>query len=282
MRLPAQLLLAVTAVLLLGWLGWVLLFGGDAAPALAVRTARGAAVERAGGGVPRALAPGDPLGSRDIVRVDARGAVELAVGDEGRLVLDGGTTVRVLEVDAAAVQVELDEGRVSARVGPGGARLGVSSRGRAAMSSDGAFTVGVDALGGMMVAAEAGRVAIEGVSGVEALAPGEVLRAAPGEPGVRAAGPLLLEVAWPAPTREPTARVEGRTAPFARVRAGAGPGVVASADGRFVLVLPLEADSVPVSVVAEDPLGARQEASGTLQRDRDAPAARQVSVGWGP
>ncbi len=282
MRLPAQILLAVTAVLLLGWLGWVLLFGGDTTPALAVRAARGAAVQAAESGESRPLAPGEPLGARDVVRVDAGGAVELAVGEVGRLLLDGGTTVRVLEAEAAAVQVELDEGRVSARVAPGGTRLGVSSRGRAALSSDGAFTVGVDALGGMMVSAEAGRVQIEGVSGVEALGPGEVLRAAPGAPGVRAAGPLLLEVAWPGPTREPTARVEGRTAPYARVQAGEGPGVIAGADGRFLLLLPLEADRVPVSVVAEDPLGARVEAAGTLERDRDAPAATRVSVGWGP
>jgi len=47
-------------------------------------------------------------------------------------------------------------------------------------------------------------------------------------------------------------------------------------------LLPLEADRVPVSVVAEDPLGARVEAAGTLERDRDAPAATRVSVGWGP
>ncbi len=292
MRNQLRVLLAAIAVLLLGWLGWVVLFADDDTPRLMVRSATDATVVGGDDPTPRAATEGLVIGARDQVVVGPAGTAVLTMGEGTRLQLEPDASIRVLEADATGVRVELEGGRVQARVRPDSPVLGVSSRGRAIVARDAAFTVGVDPDGALAVDATEGALQLEGFDGAAELAAGQRLLDQPGRPAVvdAATVDLLLHVRWPdGPVTAGTTTVEGRTAPYTEVvvRPG-GPGpspgvrVRADVDGRFVAELPLAEGDNPLRVEARDPGGRVAASDGAVTRDSEAPTATSVEVGWGP
>lgn len=289
MRQSLQLLLAAMLLLVLGYVGYRVVFAEESGARLEVLEAQGEVTRRAGVGyVP--LAAGDTLQVEDAVVVGAGSRALLGVGEGTRLELESSSAVRVLEVDATGVRVELERGRVKARVRADGAPLGLSSRGRAIYATDADFTAAVDGEGALAVDAERGSLRVEGTGDQEAvLQQGERLRSMPGrEPAVGAIPTeLLLQVGWPEipTTRKDHLVVQGRTEAYAEVevdRDGSTTTVRAGADGAFRTQVPLEEGENRVTVRARDVLGHTREDEASVLRDSTAPSIAGSEVQWGP
>ncbi|MCB9778085.1 MAG: FecR domain-containing protein [Alphaproteobacteria bacterium] len=292
MKQGLQLLLAALLVLVVGFAGYRLVFSEDGAVAVEVVEAEGDVHRTDATGHRSALAPGDRVEAQQTVHVGEDGRAVLGMGDDTRLELEARSAVQILEVDASGVRVELEQGRVSARVRAGGTPLGLSSRGRAVYVEDGETTVAVDQEGALAVEPGRGSVRVEGVSddgsgrSVEA---GQRLTSLPGGEPVIEAIPveLLLEVAFPGnpTTRAADVLVEGRTAAYAEVHVGDGADSVAvraDADGRFRASVPLDEGENQVRVRARDALGNTREDELSIIRDSTAPTITGSEVQWGP
>jgi hypothetical protein len=289
MRAQARLMLVVLAVLVAGGVAWQLLFTADDAERLIITSADGATVRVAGGAAAQPVSAGHVVRDRDQLVVGDGGSAVLEMGEGTRLELAERSSIRVLEVDPEGVRVELEGGRLEARVTPGSPMLGIGSRGREIVARDADVRVGVDGDGVLAVTASRGEVEVQGVEGVQALQAGQRLGAMPEQPGVVDAATLalLLQVQWPdGAVRDGTIPVRGQTAPFARVDIDSAGGTSrtlrAGADGRFAAEVPLEEGANAVTVHASDPNGAEADAAGSVERDSRPPSATSVEVGWGP
>jgi hypothetical protein len=276
LRQATFVLLASLLVLISGYAGYRVIFGVDGAPRLVVREASGQVQRDDGDGMPRTANVGDVLEDRDRLKVGADGHAVLSVGDRTELRLSSASTVRVLEVRNGGVRLELEEGRVHAVVRPGAPLVGISSRGRAALTSDGDLDAAVQSDGTFAVSASRGAVELQGMGELTGIQPGQRAVSVPGEkPALSAVSErLLLDVAWPsssgeglagAPGGGPSRPMSGRTEPFARlvVHGGGGAEVEARADaeGRFVVTLPEAAAQGALVVEARDPLGREAQAT---------------------
>ena len=290
MRQSLQILLVLLLVLLAGIAGYMLLFGQGRADRLEVLEAQGQVMRTAEGGAPTPLAVGDQIGAREGVEVADGARAVLGLGEGTRLELESATSVRVLGVDASGVRVELEQGRVRARVRAGGQPLGLSSRGRAIYADDADFSAAVDPDGALQVEAERGRLRLEGVGeGINQLEPGRQVVSMPGGDPVLGAvsSELLLEVGWPEQdsTRMADLLVQGRTGPYASVRVGRGEDwreVRADAQGIFQASVPLDEGGNAVRVQARDALGRTREDEAEIERDSQPPAIGGSEVQWGP
>lgn len=289
MRGQARLLLVVLAVLVAGGLAWQLLFSVDDTERLIITSADGATVRVAGGAAAQPVSAGHVVRDRDQLVVGEGGSAVLEMGEGTRLELAERSSIRVLEVDPEGVRVELEGGRLEARVTPGSPMLGIGSRGREIIARDADVRVGVDGDGALAVTPSRGTVEIRGVDGVEALEAGQRLGAMPDEPGAvdEATLELLLRVQWPGgAVRADSAPVQGQTAPYARIDIDGVGGTTrtlrAGPDGRFEVDVPLEEGPNAVAVRASDPTGAQASAAGSVERDSRPPSATSVEVGWGP
>ena len=275
-------------VLIAGYTGYVWMFESDETPVLRVVDATGSVTWVSAAGERGEAAVGLSLQARDTLAVGDGGRAVLGVGDDARLTLSSSSSIRVLDVDRSGVRVELEEGRVQARVRPGSPSIGVSNRGRSISATDAVFDVAVDAEGALAAQTVEGEVAVQGFDEITSLPAGDRLRALPGEPAVVAMAPeeLLLELAWPEEgvTREAEVLIEGRTDPYAEVRVGregswtrarAGP------DGRFRVSQTLVEGENPLEVEVRDAMGDVVEARHTVVRDSTAPTATRAEVLWG-
>ncbi len=282
MKRLLPVLSAAAAVLLIGWVGWVLLFGGARGPRVVVLEQQGP-VTAVRAGAPEAPAgAGATLDPLDLLQVGPGGVAVLSVGEGGTLRVEADSSVRLLSVDAEGVRVELEGGRVQATVRAGAPSLGVSSRGRAVTATDAELRVAVDATGAMGVVADRGELQISGVDGVTALRAGrELILPARGAPAEAAAvEELLLDVHWPvATTRAEVALLQGETRPHARVRVGAVE-VLADAEGHFEARIELQPGANPVQVSARDAFGRTSSADGEVLRAAAPPLGR-AEVVWG-
>ena len=289
MRNHLQVLAAAAAVLVAGWLAYFLLFERGGAPSIVVLEATGAVTRTNPSAGAAPLSAGDQLLVRDRVQVSGQGGALLGVGPDTRLRLEPDTVIEVLSVDADGVRVELEDGRVQARVRPGSPQLAVSSQGRLLRAADADFTVGADADAEVLaVVVNRGDVGIEGApGGPQALEAGSSATLMPGELPILNAddADLLLDVRWPtAETRDDTVTLDGRTAPRARIRVTGGAQPVdgiADVDGRFSVAVPLREGDNTLRVSARDPLGRDVVVDGRARRDTRAPGARSVDVSWG-
>lgn len=289
MREQLPVLLAVAVVLLLGFLGYELLFAPSETVALEVLEAQGE-VERVGAdGVGTAAVVGEALEVRERLRVGEGGRAVLGVGEGSRLTLESRSTIQVTRVEAQSVRVELEEGRVQARVRPGGTLLGIARGGQSVEVEDGRVAVAAGEDGVLRVQAEEGRVRLGGFDEITELAAGERLSRGVGGEQIREPVPreLLLEVRWPKEqaTREDEITVRGTAPPFARVQVRArGGSVVTRSDGRgaFSVVVALEEGENEVEVVVEDGFGGSTRSRHTVIRDTEAPQATSAEVVWGP
>lgn len=287
MRLPFQAILAAAAVLVVGWLGYQLLFGAGRGAELTVLTAQGD-VSRVDDRGRAAVAVGDAVRAGDALQVGDDGAAVIGVGEATRLTLEAGASIQILEVTDGAVRVELEDGAVSARVRPGGPSLGVSSQGRGVVTTDGAFRASRAPDGTFAAEVSEGQVSVEGVEGVTSLPVGQRLTAPQGAPAaVSAAAPeLLLQVAWPAPVAVDAqgASVAGETAPYARIKATCGDKACADAradaQGRFSVEVPVDSPQLPVRLEASDAMGQRAETTGDVKRAQPPPPT-SAEVVWG-
>lgn len=287
-RPPLQIALAVLTVLILGLVGYRVLFAAGDEAALVLLEVQGSVTSTDAAGVAAAAVPGTPIDPRHSLVVGADGQAVLGLGEETRLTLSNDSSIRVLGVDGSGVRVELEEGRVQARVRPGSPRLTVSNRGRGVEATDADFTIGADGEGGLQLRADRGAVGLQGLGYLDSLAEGKVLTAVSGKEPVVQDIPieLLLEVEWPdAPaTRDAEVRVNGRTDPYARVRLGRGETLTevrAGADGRFRGSVPLEEGANRLRVEVEDALGNHAEDGKELERDSTAPTVTSTEVLWG-
>jgi len=221
--------------------------------------------------------------------VGADGHAVLGLGEDARLYVEADSTIRVMGVDNDGVVVELEEGRVKAKVKAGSPGIQVSHRDQSARTQGGAFSMSVSGQDEVLVQSEDGRVSLQGFGERSDLEPGHYVHAAPGEPIISAAQAeeLLLHIEWPSEgrRRESGLALEGETLPNMRVQVQAGgQSFEARADdaGKFHVELQLQEGTNSVEVSAADPLGKRVAQERQFELDNTAPQAMDMGVQWQP
>jgi hypothetical protein len=234
-----------------------------------------------GFGATTAAEAGDALAPRDRIVAGAGGRAVLSLGAESRVTLEEKSAVRVLSLDQAGVKLELEGGRVQARIRPGAGSLGISADGREVIADDADFTAVRDAAGGALaIVAERGSVGITGVDGATRVNAGERLVSVPGGSALvaPAAQDLLLQVAWPQAerTREVMVTVQGHTEPGAHValRANGVAAATVTADpaGSFSKKVALAEGRNEIEIVATSVLGTTTRVTHAFVRDTTAPS----------
>ena len=294
MRQSIGPVIALIVILLVGVLGYRALFSPDG-PELRVLRVAGEVRRRAPKSGVAPLAPGDLLHLEDSVQVGEDGDLSVAVGDDAELRLKPGTSVTITEVGDRGISLELEQGRVTARLRRGSLGVGVAAGARRARLLEGEATVGRDAADLFTVEAVSGEVSLEGAAGVSSLGPGGAVVVGPdgGAVEARLAEALLLELLL-SDDRDAEGRVSitARTSPYARVRvrgdgAPLGPNgapLELRADGEGALRLPpMDVPPAGLDLVldATDPFGRT-----VSQRQRvEPPPGPQLSgseVRWSP
>lgn len=288
MREQVQALLAGLLLLVVGFFGYNVLFLSDGDLHLVVTEVTGSVVRTDSVGEQEDATVGMTLQPRDELVVGKDSRTALAMGDGTDLTLEAESAMRVIGIEATGIRVELEDGRISARVRPGSPTLSVSSRGREVQASDATFAVAAEQDGTLTVNSQRGEVALTGFELVTELRAGEQLSAVPGEPAVVGPIPesLLLDIQWPEliAAREEELILQGRTAPYAEVSLTLSEGppqhLRAGADGRFQTPILLSDNSTDVEIVAQDGMGNRTQSSRALERS--APPRLNAEAKWGP
>ncbi|MEL6349136.1 MAG: FecR domain-containing protein [Myxococcota bacterium] len=291
-----QILLAALLILIVGFVGYRILFGADDGIALVVMSTDGQVVRTDAVGQQTVAGAGMTLHPRDTLKVGAASHADLTVGDHTRLSLEAESTIRVVGVDPTGVRVELEEGRVRAVVSPASPGLSVTNRGRAVRADDADFSVAADADGGLVVTSIRGELSLQGFDGDDVLTAGQQLRGAPGRASVTQDIPidLLLKLQWPEQavvrrendvilTADDEYRVQGRTAPYARIRLRCDDRERvgrADAEGRFLLSIPLIEGLNIIDVTADDANGRPQTKQVKVELDTLPPAAQVGEFRW--
>jgi len=280
MKEHLSVLLAALAVLAVGYGGYFVLFADPTTGRLMVTAVAGEVSRVAPDGRVEPAGTGDFLTEATEIRVGESGHVLLEAGEGSELRLEDHTSVRVLAADRRGVRVELDEGRVQARVRAGSRVLGVRAGVREVTADEGGFRMARDSEGTVRVAVDEGSVRMEGPDGPLSLASGQRFDARIGQPPVirdSVVEELLLEIRWPSlPPGEAPAPVDGRTLPHANVRVRGPQGTTelqADAEGRFHAELTVPVGSHSVSVEVDDGLGSGRSETGQLERPIEVPVA---------
>lgn len=270
-------IVTLLAILLLGWLGYTLVFGRGGEADLVVQSVNGTVTRLRADGRSAAAQAGESLEREDRIAAGEDGRAVLAFGPQMRVTVAPGAEIAVVDVTAEGVRLELEGGEVQATVRPGSGTLGIGADGRLFEAEDADLR---------MVRADDGTVAAENTRGVvrfgvegatQELRAGErVVAPRGGSPLTAAASEaLLLSVQWPSRRlRAKEATITGRTEPGALVkvgREGAWVSVRAGPDGTFTAHTTLEEGSNDVQVVATSVLGSVGSSSGVLERDTTPP-----------
>lgn len=280
-----RIVFAVVVILVIGFVGYKVLFPGDEAVPLLVQAVEGSVHHVDDKGERAKVSPGLILQRASRIETEADGRAFLALGEGSTLTVDQASSVRILDVTRDGVRIELDNGSVEATVRPERGSLGIIHNEREVVGRDGSFAVGVNSGGSMAVETHNGSVEILGVESVGGLEQGErMLLLSDGSSRVAAIPEsLLLEVAWPesARTRQAEVAVRGLTDPGAEVRVGAAghwTTVVADASGHFEASIPLEEGENPLRVISRDPVGRTTEDKKLVTRDSEPPAGASFEV----
>ncbi len=283
MRELLTILSAILVVSLLGWGGYVLLFGSGKDAGLIIRETAGTVDYIDANGATFPASVGQAVEAKARLRSGEDGRAVLEFGTDSTVTLAESTSIRVMGFDSDAVRIELDDGRVEATVRPGRS-LGVVSGDREVRAEDGRFRV-ASGQSGLVVEVDEGAVNTSGLEGVSGLVVGERLFVAPS--GEVAVAPIpramTFEVAWPenVSTREAEISVRGRTDPGAEVRLhslGAWRTIVADPSGNFEMVVPLEEGTNPLRVISRDPMGRESEETHEVIRDSRPPNGAAFEV----
>lgn len=273
-----QALVVLLLILGVAWFGYGRIFGDDGGNGLVVAAVEGTVRRVDNFGAEVAAEPGLELRPKDRIVAGAGGRAVLALGPDSRVTLEENSALRVLAADQSGVKLELEGGRVQAKIRPGSGPVGISSEGTSVTAEDADFTLVRRDDGTLGIVAERGVLGVGGIPGTEGLAAGQRLVAAPG--GTALVSPvsedLLLTVAWPpaARTRDDATEVRGHTEPNAAVRLGvdgAWVEVKADATGDFVTRVPLTEGSNEIRVEATSVLGSSVAVVHTVVRDTTAP-----------
>jgi hypothetical protein len=280
-----QVMLLVCLVLVLGYWGYQWKFSDDGGPRLVLISSSGTVERTDAAGVAQSTEVGAQIEVHDTLRTGEDGLILLQAGERSQLSLSATSTMRVVSAGIGGVRVELENGRVTARVRPGSPPLGITNRGRAVNARDADFTIVVDPEGAMGIEAERGDLGLQGFGAVRELAEGKRIRALPGREPVSApvSSALLLEVDWPksAVTRSAEVTIRGRTDPYASVVFSDGTRVRAGADGKFRAKVPLSEGSNNLNVRVRDLMGRESDTKRTVTRDSTAPSVESSEVLWG-
>lgn len=229
---------------------------------------RGALEQRASVGM--TIEPGDRLVT------GPASAATISRAGRSPIQLDAETSVQVTRVDEGVVELEVQRGRVRARVRPDGGALRLQSAGRSILATDATFVFASDGEGGLSAAVEEGHVATAGVPGLGELSAGQQVVVMPDGAVRTSAIPdaLLLDVQWPDTVTTERVIVTGRTEPGALVRVLAsevvGP-VRADADGGFFVPVTLATGTNQVEVAVVDTLGRERRISAEVVREVKPP-----------
>ena len=286
MRDVLKVLAVAAAVLLLGFLGYRVLFGEGATDGLRVSEVQGQVFVV---GSERTFAElGDVLGSEETLESGKGGRAVLSFGSGGELTLEPDTKIRVLPSQGDGLRIELDGGRIQATVREG-SPLGVVSGSREVRADgEAAFQV-ARSQGSTYVSAERGALDLRGFGDITEMGPDEVVVAPDGgsprlDPASRA---LLLEVEWPSDAvRRERLPVQGRADPGSRVilRVDGEESAVAEvgADGEWQAEVLLKEGPNVLEVEILDPLGRSQVMEQVVDLDTTPPQLTvEVAVSGG-
>ena len=255
---------------------WIYLKGEGAPATLVVHEVEGAVTLTRALGEQGEVPVGFELDNGDKLATGADARVVLTLGEETRMRLGPTSSIQVTGVDQTGVQLELEEGKLSATVRPGSGAVRIGNQGREVVAEDATFEVGVfgDAF---QAQTTSGALTVVGTD-VTRVEEGEQVTAV----GRRASvGPvpeeLLLEVQWPTRERDTVKKyaLQGLSEPGTRIRVtgeGLAP-VEAQADekGVFVALIPLvEGRRADVVIEATDALGRATTSPPILLPARDS------------
>jgi hypothetical protein len=182
--------------------------------------------------------PGAHLPAQARIRTGDEGAAELRAADGSTVRLQPATEARVAELRRELKRLYLGAGMLEADVRDDPARVfevELDDGNGVARTRGASFAATANGRGGAAVAARHGEVVLSSRGKEVVIRSGQFARLRPGE-APEAPQPipasLFLKVAWPSSARTHAARVEGATAPGARVRIE-GKYVPVDAEGRY-------------------------------------------------
>ena len=220
------------------------------------------------------------VGVNDVVRTGEGGRVILSIGDGLSIRVDESAEVKVREVSSDGVQLELENGRVTADVSAGAPMLDISNGQRTFTATDAEFTVAVDE-DDLAVDVRRGELDVGGIAGVEAVVEGNRLHVVHGQDPWTAEIPqqFLLDVAWPekARTNQVAAVLAGRAEPgsFVEIKGVKEPSrVQVGKDGRFEVPVSLKEGLHSVEILAVSVMGEVKASNWTVELDTKGPAIR--------
>ncbi|MSP55216.1 MAG: hypothetical protein EXR69_06375 [Myxococcales bacterium] len=273
MSAEVKALLALLVIMVLGWVGYQVLFDTGSAARIVLRDVQGD-VRVETGGREAAATVGGQIGASDRLVSGQDGRAVLAFGADSRVTLEPNTSVQITSVDATGVKLSLENGRVLATVRPGGPVLGLSAAGQTITASDAEFTV-VRSLDAVGVESTRGSVTVDGA---EVAAGSRTLFPVDGTPlQMPVSNTLLLQMVWPAQKRTAASqvRVTGTTEPGARVQARTGAGTAlatAGSDGVFAFDIGIAEGENTVAVEVINVFGQVSAADWQVSRDSSPPA----------
>ncbi len=286
MRRDIAPILALLIVFLTGVLGYRIVFSSDTSQVV-VLSVEGEVRHSDAAGISRPAIPGENLVEADRLVVADGATAALGFGTDSIVRVQSSSSIRILEVDRTGVKMELEEGRLVARVREGSPTLAISNVGRTFQAENAEFSAGVSPDGVLLVATHSGQVVLGGISEHSQLSAGMELSLAPGKPALERelAETLLLSVSWPELADRPVAApLHGQTVPFGLVRLMA-PGSVlelrADETGAFSFPLDLQVGEGSLEVQVVDPLGRTARESWRYTIVPPPPAVRGASVDWG-
>ena len=124
----------------------------------------------------QAATVGSRLRPSDRVITGQSGRIELSMGQDAELTLEGGSALELVGATADGLVVELEEGRVQAVVRPGGTQLAVRTGEREVLAEDASFVVGLGEAGQAAVESRQGRVTLVGYGELDAFRTSLVFR----------------------------------------------------------------------------------------------------------
>jgi hypothetical protein len=273
MKPQLQLLAIFLVVLGAGYWGYLQLFEEEGeVPGLVVLEIVGDVQLNRGQTGGGEVTVGTELLQSDHLVVGAGGRAVLGLGEGTRLELDSDSTVQIVGIDRDGVMLELEEGRVQAKVQPGAPSVRVAHGAQSAGSEGGQFSFSATSEDEVLVRSSEGSVSLEGFGDLQTLEAGSYAKSVPGKPIISAeeAEELLLSIQWPeARARaEAESAVRGRTAPHAEVTLtvdGADTPVTANAAGEFSVDLDLQEGPNQIEIEAVDPLGRTKTETGEVE-----------------
>ena len=276
------------AVLIVFTLVCVALLGLDSAPALFTQTqgltmsevVGQVAIETPEGTVSQIVDGKTIVGVNDVVRTGQDGRVILSLGDGLSIRVDESAEVKVRDVTSDGVQLELENGRLTADVSTNGPQLAVSNGSRSFTATDAAFAISAND-DDIAVDVRRGAVDVEGVAGVSQVDAGQRLQVVAGQDPWTADIPeqFLLDVDWPekARTNQVGAILAGRAEPgsFIEVKGVTKPTRVrVGRDGRFEVPVALKEGLHSVEILAISMMGEIKSSNWTVELDTQGPAIR--------